>query len=163
MWQRKYIKAIKEHRQLIGDRVLRVSAIESLGDMQVLQEVRFKGFTADLLGIDTNHKFVIGLELKSDRDTLEKLETQLLGYSKYCHLVCVFTTLSRMSEIQYMLADERFAHVGIFYYFMSDKGNYFKCKRKPKWNDVGEVGTKWISKKHQLYQWKYLLEEIWGE
>jgi hypothetical protein len=163
MWQKKYVKAIKEGKQLIGDKVLRESAIEWLGDMQVLQEVRFKGFTADLLGINTKYKGVIGLEIKSDRDTLEKLETQLLGYSKYCHFVCVFTTLSRMSEIQYMLADERFAHVGIFYYFMSDDGNHFKCKRKPEWNDVGDVGTKWITKKHQLYQWKYLLEEIWEE
>lgn len=161
-WSDKYIKALVSNKQLIGDRVLRDVLLEQFNNYPVLQEVRFKGFTADMLLIDPHDRVIFGIEVKSDRDTLYRLKEQLRGYLKYCHYVLVATTLSHKKEILQILNNPEFSNVGLLIYYMNNDGKRFEWIKDGYKNEVKGVGCDWISKKHQLYQWLYLLEQIWG-
>ncbi len=162
-WSDKYLKALANKKQLIGDKALRDVLLNQFNSYPVLQEVRFKGFTADILLIDTDNKTLVGIEVKSDRDTLYRLEEQLRGYLKYCNYVLVATTLSHKKEILKILNNPEFSNIGLLMYNMYNEGKRFQWLKDGHENEVNGVGCDWISKKHQLYQWLYLLEMIWGE
>lgn len=161
MWQTKYLKAIENKKQLIGDKVIRDAVVEMFSDFPMLEEVRFKGFTADLIFIDTKKPCLIGVEVKSDRDELHRLPEQLRGYLLWCNYAVVATTYMPLKEVLEIInSDEEFADVGVWVYRMNGNIREFEVVREPCGcylkNDAG-----WISKKHQLYQWKYLLEIMW--
>lgn len=161
-WSDKYLKALTNKKQLIGDKVLRDVLLGQFNDLPVLQEVRFKGFTADILHIDPYDRIIFGIEVKSDRDTLYRLEEQLRGYLKYCHFVIVATTLSHKKEVLKILNNPEFEDVGLLMYYMDYDDKRFEWLKDGYENEVKGVGTQWITKNHQLYQWLYLLEQIWG-
>ena len=166
MWQTKYLKAINNKKQLIGDKVIRDAVVERFLNFPMLQEVRFEGFTADLIFIDTKKPALIGVEVKSDRDELKRLPEQLkAGYLKWCNVVVVATTMMHRAEALKILDSEpMFSEVGLFIYKMDGAKRYFEVVKKPVFADVsGWTSTKWVSKKHQMYQWRYLLEMIWGQ
>lgn len=163
MWQTKYLKAINNKKQLIGDKVIRDAVVERFLNFPMLQEVRFKGFTADLIFIDTKKPCLIGVEVKSDRDELHRLPEQLRGYLMWCNYVVVATTFMHLRGVLEIInSDEEFQDVGVWVYRMNGENREFEVVREPRGcylkNDIA-----WISKKHQLYQWKYLLEIMWGE
>ena len=166
MWKSKYLKAIENKKQLIGDKVIRDAVIERFLDLPMLQEVRFKGFTADLIFIDVEKPALIGVEVKSDRDELKRLSEQLkAGYLKWCNVVIVATTMIHRAEALKILESEpMFNEVGLFIYKMEGDKRYFEVVRESVFADVsGWTSAKWVGKKHQLYQWRYLLEMIWGQ
>lgn len=165
MWQTKYLKAIENKKQLIGDKVIRDVVIERFLNFPMLEEVRFEGFTADLIFIDTKKPCLIGVEVKSDRDELHRLPEQLRGYLMWCNYVVVATTMLHWAEALKILDSEPiFSEVGLLIYKMEGAKRYFEIVREPVFADVsGWTSATWISKKHQLYQWRYLLEMIWGQ
>ncbi len=166
MWQKKYLKAIENKKQLIGDKVIRDAVVERFLNLPMLQEVRFEGFTADLVFIDTKKPCLIGVEVKSDRDELYRLSEQLkAGYLKWFNVVIVATTMMHKAEALKILDSEpMFSEVGLFIYKMDGDKRYFEVVKKPVFADVSRwTSAKWVSKKHQLYQWRYLLEMIWGQ
>lgn len=166
MWQTKYLKAINNKKQLIGDKVIRDAVIERFSNLPMLQEVRFEGFTADLVFIDTKKPCLIGVEVKSDRDELQRLAEQLkAGYLKWCNVVVVATTMiHRVEALKILDSEPMFSEVGLFIYKMDGDKKYFEVVREPVFADVsGWTSAKWVGKKHQLYQWKYLLEIMWGQ
>lgn len=169
MWQTKYQKAIQQKKQLIGDKVIRDVVKEKYSDFPILEEVRFPAklgagrFTADLVVIDTDKPCLIGVEVKSDRDELHRLKEQLRGYLMWCNFVIVATTfMHKKGVLEIVNSDAEFADIGVWVYRMNGEKREFEVVREPRGcylkNDIA-----WISKKHQLYQWKYLLEIMWGE
>lgn len=166
MWQTKYLKAINNKKQLIGDKVIRDAVKERFSNLPMLEEVRFEGFTADLVFIDTKKPALIGVEVKSERDELQRLAEQLkVGYLKWFNVVIIATTMMHRAEALEILDSEpMFSEVGLFIYKMEGDKRYFEVVREPVFADVsGWTSAKWVGKKHQLYQWRYLLEMIWGQ
>lgn len=169
MWQKKYQKAIENKKQLIGDKVIRDAIIERFSDFPMLEEVRFPErhgagrFTADLVVIDTDKPCLIGIEVKSDRDELHRLPEQLRGYLQWFNYVVVVTTYMHLRGVlEIVNSDTEFQDVGVWVYRMNGDVREFEVIREAQGcylkNDAG-----WISKKHQLYQWKYLLEIMWED
>ena len=162
MWQTKYLKAIRTKKQLIGDAVMRRAMLQQFSDYCYLQEVRFPNVTADMVMIDPKKAEMVGIEIKSDRDELQRLPQQLRGYLRYCPFVIVATTLMHRREAMQILQEAEFETVGLLLYIMDDSGNYFEFERRPLLNDVKGVGLDWMSKRHQLQQWRYLLEMLYN-
>lgn len=162
MWQQKYMRAIRTGKQLIGDKVMRKAIVNCFSNDCILDEVRFDGFIADMLFINPEQSTIVGVEVKSDRDDFDKLEHQLRGYLKWCNVVFLATTIMHEDEALNILNNPEFANVGLLIYVMKGDEKYFTCLKKPVWADVYGVGSEWVSKKHKLYQWLYLLELIWG-
>lgn len=166
-WKDKYNKAISENKQLIGDDVMRKAFFNQLNEAVTVEECRFSEFQADILEfreVDGVQR-LIGYEIKSDRDTLDRLELQLKGYLKYCNYVFVCATLRHRKELLQILNMPEFANVGVRFYKMSNEGNYFETFRSAKFQDVRAKGLKtdWITRKYKLFRWVYLLKEVWGE
>ena len=162
-WRKRYLRAIKKGIQLISDETIRNTAKTIYKKYPFLEEVRFQNFTADLLFISPIKKQIHGMEIKSDRDNLDKLPHQLRGYMKYCHKVFVITTLGQYKDVLKVVNTSEFSNVGVMIYIKSDEGVRFDTIKEAVNNKVFGVGCSWISKKHQLYQWLYLLEMIWGK
>ena len=57
-WKDKYIKAIREGKQLIGDKVMRDTFLQDKAESLILQEVVFPTFRADLLEFNVNEIFL---------------------------------------------------------------------------------------------------------
>lgn len=162
-YQRKYLNAIKNRINLIGDKILREVLIEQFNIFNYLEEVRFQGFTADVLFIDTKDTLLWGIEVKSDRDNLDRLESQLYGYLANCNIVFIATTLSQRKNVLRILDKPEFKDVGLLTYYMNNGQRFFRTEKEAVNAKIKGNGINWITKKHQLYQWIYLLEEIWGE
>ena len=166
MWQKKYLKAIENKKQLIGDKVIRGAVVERFLNLPMLQEVRFKGFTADLIFIDTKKPCLIGVEVKSDRDELHRLPEQLkVGDLKCFNVVIVATTMiHRLEALEILDSEPMFSEVGLCIDKMDGANRYFDMVREPVFADVsGWTSAKGVGRKHQLYQWKYLLEIMWRQ
>lgn len=169
MWQSKYQRAIQQKKQLIGDKVIRDAVKAHYSDFPMLEEVRFPErlgagrFVADMVVIDTNKPCLIGVEVKSDRDELHRLKEQLKGYLIWCNYVVVVTTFMHLRGVLGIVEnDTEFADVGVLVYCMDGENRELEIVREAKGCKLKNE-TGWISKKHQLHQWKYLLEMIWGE
>lgn len=169
MWQTKYLKAIENKKQLIGDKVIRDAVKEHYKDFPMLEEVRFPErlgagrFVADLLVIDTEKPCLLGIEVKSDRDELHRLKEQLKGYLMWCNFVVVATTMMHKKGVLEIIEnDEEFRDVGVWVYRMNEDRREFEVIREAQGCYL-KNDTKWISKKHQLNQWRYLLEMIWED
>lgn len=162
-WRKRYLRAIKKGIQLISDETIRNTAKTIYKKYPYLEEVRFKNFTADLLFINPSKRLIHGFEIKSDRDNLDKLPHQLRGYLKYCHKVYVIITLGQYKDVLKVVNASEFNNVGVMIYVKSDEGARFDVIKEAYNNKVFGVGCSWITKKHQLYQWLYLLEMIWGK
>jgi len=162
-WQKRYLRAIKKGIQLISDETIRNTAKSIYKKYPFLEEVRFKNFTADLLFINPIKKQIHGMEIKSDRDNVDKLKHQLRGYLQYCNKVFVVTTLGQYKDVLRVVNTSEFYNVGVMIYVKSDEGARFDIIKEAYNNKVFGVGSSWITKKHQLYQWLYLLEMIWGK
>ena len=168
-WKDKYIKALREGKQLIGDKVMRDTFMQDKDESLILQEVVFPNFRADLIEFDVNEgakNYIIGYEVKSDRDTLDRLESQLKGYLTWCNYVFVLATLRHKKELLKILdSNEDFKNkVGVRFYMMSDFGKYFMPFRTAKYNDVKGKGLNidWITRNNKLFRWNYLLRNIYG-
>ena len=137
--------------------------IEQLYKMDSLTEVRFKNdFTADVLLINQKRMQLIGVEVKSDKDSSRRLERQLKGYLRWFHGVYVACTLSQLKAVLRVLKSPEFANVGVLLFMNNDINDVrFDIYKRAKPNNVMSLGTDWISKRHQLYQYKWLLDEIW--
>lgn len=155
LWQEKYYLAGKNKVQLIGDKVMRRAFLEQYSNFAVLQEVRFPHFTADMIQVHTASGTINGIEFKSDRDSLNRLQMQLQEYTRWLPFVFVATTLMHRKNVLQILED--FPTVGLFVYLMEEENRGFVYERKAFYNDVSGMSTEWIRPNHQLYQWAYLL------
>lgn len=162
-WVKKYNDAIVQGKQLIGDKVMREILRSTYSHVPILEEVRFPEFTADMLIIYPKYPAIVGVEVKSDRDNLLRLPQQLDGYLKYCNKVFVATTFMHRKDILEILAYEKYQDVGLCFYVMENGEKFFWFEKFPLGSDIRRGNANWISKKHQLYQWKYILEMIWKE
>ena len=159
LWQEKYYLAGKNKVQLIGDKVMRRAFLEQYSNFAVLQEVRFPHFTADMIQVHTASGTINGIEFKSDRDSLNRLQMQLQEYTRWLPFVFVATTLMHRQNVLKILED--FPTVGLFVYIMDGENRGFDYERKAYYNDVTGMSIDWIRPNHQLYQWAYLLEKAY--
>lgn len=162
-WKKRYQRAINKGIQLISDKTIRNALKDIYKKYPFLEEVRFQNFTADLLFICPVKKLTHGFEIKSDRDNTDKLKHQLRGYIQYCNKVFVVTTLGQYKDVLKVVNTSEFNNVGVMIYIKTDEGARFDIIKEAVNNKVCGVGCSWITKKHQLYQWLYLLEMIWGK
>lgn len=166
-WKTKYNKAKEQNKQLIGDKVMRTAFYKQFENAVIVEECRFPEFQADILEFREieGRRILIGYEIKSDRDTLDRLENQLRGYLKYCNYVFIYATLRHKKELLKILENPEFVNVGVRFYRMSNNGNYFEIFRSAKVQDikVKKLKTYWITRKYKLFRWIYLLKEVWGE
>ena len=165
-WEERYAEAKEKGIQLIGDKAIREAVIQSLNEnfknKDILKEVKFPGFTADLLMLKYDKTdSIVGIEIKSDRDSLSRLESQLQGYLTYCNSVFVATTMAHKAGVEHILKKEKFQRVGLLIYTMTDTGNYMSCVKPVKRVDVKGLSTVWVTKKHQLYSYEYFLKMMW--
>lgn len=166
MWSSKYRKAQQKGIQLIGDKCMRNALIAQYGkfaNLHLLEEVRLgREVQADFFMIDVKENVVTGFEIKSDRDTLERLPQQLRGYLKYCNCVVVYTSYLHKREVRNILNREEFEGVGLCYFKYTDKGGMLEFERYPECYEAEKVGVDWISRNSKLKSWDYWLENIWG-
>lgn len=75
-WKDKYDKAKWDNKQLIGDKVMRNTFFKQNPTGIFVEEARFKEFQADILEFEEleNAWKLFGYEIKSDRDSLDRLE-----------------------------------------------------------------------------------------
>lgn len=129
-----------------------------------LQEVRFPTFTADVLFISDKKRRLIGVEIKADNDSSRRLRGQLQGYLQWFNVVFVFCTKKQLKGVEKVLKDPEFKGVGIMLLQNNDDIEIIRHARIV--NDIKtfnpRVNTGWISKKHQLQRWLWLLQELWG-
>lgn len=163
-WRKRYQDAQANGYHLISDKDMRKALLKD-NPFCNLQEVRFPEFTADIISINPDKKIIFGIEIKSDRDKLDRLEHQLRGYMRYCSFVFVYTTNTHLEDVKRILSQPEFEKVGILLYVKSKNGADRKLEKRAFGYEkvVKEIGVDWITKKHQLHQWLYLLEEIWGK
>ena len=140
--------------------VITNALIEKYYKMEYLTEVKFDGFTVDLMLLSPARNFIAGIEVKSPVDTLNRLRKQLRGYLKYFHKVFVATTFKQLKGVMKVVTEDEFKNVGVLVYDDNEKGFYIQ--KEALRNDVKGVRADWISDRHQLKQWNYLLERIWG-
>ena len=70
----------------------------------------------DLFGVTKDRK-VISVEIKSDRDSLIRLEKQLTGYSVFSHIVYIATDIKHFAKIERMVSTRgNMWNVGILVY-----------------------------------------------
>lgn len=166
-WKKKYDKAQKHKKQLIGDKVMRDAFFNQYSEANIIEEVVFPDFRADLLEfkIIQNEQRLIGYEIKSDRDELIRLPSQLRGYLKWCNNVFVLSTIRHKTELLSILENPEFDGVGVRFFYYTNEGVQFVPHKTAKYSDLKGSGlaTGWITKNNQLYRWKYWLTETWGE
>ena len=166
-WQERYANAIESKRQLIGDDVIREALFKGLelaygDDFEALEEVNFPGFRADVLLFRTGKKKgLLGVEVKSDRDSLDKLERQLQGYCMYCNSVFICTTMTHRAEVLKILNKAEFERVGLLVYMMTNEGNFVDCERGAKFVDIKGLSSDFISRNSKLYRWELYLRGLW--
>lgn len=140
--------------------VITNAVIKQYCKMDYLTEIKFDGFTVDLMLISPSLNYIVGVEVKSPADTLNRLRKQLRGYLKYFHKVFVATTFKQLKGVMKVVNEDEFKNVGVLIY--DDNEKVFYRQKEALKNDVSGVGADWISNRHQLKQWDYLLERIWG-
>ena len=59
---------------------------------------------ADFFGV-TKERKIVSVELKSDKDTIARLEKQLRGYKDFSHIVYVATDVKHLSKVEKLLRD----------------------------------------------------------
>lgn len=133
--------------------------IKKMYKMQALKEVRFKDFTADIFFIKDKKRKFIGVEVKGDGDSLERLKSQLSGYLKYFHSVYVLCSPALLNKVLKVVDDKEFSRVGVISY---DNGEFPIYKNAIGVEKIKGVSSNWVSKKHQLYDYKWLIDEVWG-
>lgn len=165
-WQDKYNKAITEKKNLIGDAIMRDTYYKIYPNAITEEECRFPEFQADIVEFYKweNDFRIIGWEIKSDRDSLDRLSKQLSGYLKYFNYVIVLATLRHKKELLKILTKPEYERVGVKFYFMTDQGNTYINFRYAKFSSLKDLGisTDFISKHNKLYRWKYWLNEVYG-
>lgn len=129
-----------------------------------LQEVRFPSFTADVVFISDKKRRLIGVEIKADNDSSRRLRGQLQGYLQWFNVVFVFCTKKQLKGVERVLKAPEFKGVGIM--LLQDNDNIEIVRHARIISDIKafnpRVNTGWVSKKHQLQRWLWLLTELWG-
>lgn len=151
---------------MVSDSTMRRVFRDNYSESLFIEEVVFPTFRADIIEFRevNNHKVLIGYELKSDRDSVDRLEKQLRGYLTYCNYVFVLCTRLNYRDILKILNVPEFKRVGLRLYSMADVGNVFESKRKAKYKDLHDAGLTmdWITDNNKLSLWDYWLKEAWG-
>jgi len=109
-------RAILKHPELFGD----------LGETRVLSEKSINEYhvIADLL-IFSKNKGVIGIEIKTEHDSTQRLNKQLRAYESLCTEVWVFTHDSLYSSVDKVLTANKHPSVGIYTYSAYNDEIYF--------------------------------------
>lgn len=133
--------------------------IKKMYKMNALTEVRFKEFTADIFLIKEKKRRIAGVEVKGEGDSLSRLRHQLRGYLKYFHSVYVLCSPSHLKGVLKVVGEDEFSRVGVIYY---ENGDFITYKNVTPVRNIEGVSANWVSKTHQLYQYKWLIDEVWG-
>lgn len=148
----------------IDSKVMTDVIIKQFYKMDSLTEVRFNDFTADVILIHQKKRKLVGVEIKSDKDSPRRLKSQLRGYLRWFHAVYVACTLSQLHKVLNVLKTPEFASVGVLLYMNEiDDIRFDIYKKAVPVDDIVGVNANWISKQHQLYQYKWLLDEVWNK
>lgn len=133
--------------------------IKKMFKMDALTEVRFREFTADIFFIKEKKRRFIGVEVKGDGDSLVRLKSQLRGYLKYFHSVYVLCSPRHLIGVLKVVGADEFSSVGVICY---DNGEFIIKKKVIPVEKIQDVSSNWVSKNHKLYQYKWLIDEVWG-
>lgn len=133
--------------------------IKKMFKMDALTEVRFREFTADIFFIKEKKRRFVGVEVKGDGDSLSRLKSQLRGYLKYFHSVYVLCSPHHLKGVLKVVGADEFSSVGVIYY---ENGEFIINKNVTPVEKITGVNSNWVSKNHKLYQYKWLIDEVWG-
>lgn len=133
--------------------------IKKMFKMEALTEVRFREFTADILFIKEKKRRFVGVEVKGDGDSLSRLKSQLRGYLKYFHSVYVLCSPRHLKGVLKVVGNNEFSNVGVIYF---ENGEFIIKKKVISVKKIQDVNSNWVSKNHKLYQYKWLIDEVWG-
>lgn len=101
------VELIKDKEHLFGD----------IGDSAIVFEkaIMQQKTIMDCM-ICTENKGVIGIEIKTERDSTQRLNKQIENYSKVCDLVYVMCHDSHVEKVEKILKSKKYDHVGIIAY-----------------------------------------------
>ncbi len=133
--------------------------IKKMYKMQALREVRFKDFTADIFLINDKKRRFVGVEVKGDGDSLERLKSQLSGYLRWFYSVYVLCSPALLRKVLRVVCADEFNSVGVISY---ENGEFPIYKKAVPVEKIKGVNSNWVSRKHQLYDYKWLIDEVWG-
>ena len=99
------------------------SLFPNIGKSTVIYEKAIlRGNTIMDIMLCTERKGVIGIEIKTERDSTNRLNKQLADYEKVCDYVYVLCHDSHVNEVEKILKRHNHAHVGIIAYIrLKDK------------------------------------------
>lgn len=101
------VNLIKDKEHLFGD----------IGDSSlVFEKAIMRGKTIMDCMICTEKKGIIGIEIKTERDSTQRLNKQLENYSKVCDYVYVMCHDSHVPKVEEILERKKYTHVGIIAY-----------------------------------------------
>lgn len=112
----------------------------NLGESRVVSEKSISEYSviADLLIFSTN-KGVIGIEIKTEHDSTNRLNKQLRAYESVCTEVWVIVHDSLYKEVERVLDNNSHPSVGIISYNVVDKKFYFGKIRETSISDRFDV------------------------
>lgn len=147
----------------INDKQMREFFYLKYPDAVTIEEVKFPEFRGDIIEFRYNKgvPVIIGYEIKSDYDSLYRLEQQLQGYLRYCNYVFVLVTERHLGGVMRLTErDEMYSGVGV----QVLKDGQMECVQTAKYQNLRDAGlnTDWITANNNLFQWEYLLNEVWG-
>lgn len=101
------VDLIKNKEHMFGD----------IGDSALIfEKAIMQGKTIMDCMICTENKGIIGIEIKTERDSTQRLNKQLEGYSKVCDYVYVMCHDSHVEKVEAILKRKNYNHVGIIAY-----------------------------------------------
>lgn len=165
-WQKKYDYAKRKSIQLISDTTMRRVFRDNYSEALFIEEVVFPTFRADIIEFREvkGSKVIFGYEIKSDRDSVDKLENQLKSYLTYCNYVFVLCTWLNYRDILKILNIPEFKRVGLKIYTITNTEIFFEVKKTAFYKDLRGEGLDmdWITDNNKLSLWDYWLKEAWG-
>lgn len=157
-------KRKKKYSVKFNDNALRQVFYYKYPNAITLEEVKFPEFKADIIEFKNikNKQVIVGFEIKSDMDTLTRLEGQLRGYLKYCNYVFVLTTAKHKENVSAILKTPEFDRVGI--QILDDRTCKLESFKVAKYRNLSDdkLSTGWITCNNNLYSWIYWLNKVWG-
>lgn len=132
------VSLIKDKEHLFGD--IGASAL-------IFEKAIMQGKTIMDCMVVTEKKGVIGIEIKTERDSTQRLNKQLENYSKVCDYVYVMCHDTHVPKVEQILKSKNYHHVGIIAYIqIKDKpwvGVYREPERSPLKNVYHTLNILW--------------------
>ena len=124
------VRLIKGKEHLFGD--IGASAL-------IFEKAIMQGATIMDCMIVTEKKGVIGVEIKTERDSTQRLNKQIENYSKVCDYVYVMCHDTHVAKVEKILKSKKYTHVGIIAYIQIGETPYVGVYKEPQFSPIKDV------------------------